>query len=283
MKKAWTTCNVVVCAMFVWTIASAVVVSAGCSAESLSPKTSSQMCTGIVTSYMVVVITDAITDLVLAVVPAYLCRHLQMNFMFKLQVLGIFALRLPLLALAGSFFKHWRTSLNSDNISVTRTTALVFQQSQLCVSLIAGTVPCLGSFVRSFDTGSGVKAGIGHSTNSNDYGHCSNIHYSSSALTNNSESYQMSSLNRVRKGKLETQTKVDNDGTVRVNKRSITMKLCSDTEENSVEMERRSTQESDRRSQLSTQELVIRKDVQWEIRREPARKNSVPGLLRLPK
>lgn len=286
MTKAWTTCNAVVCAMIVWTIASAVLVSTGCSAESLSPKTSSQICSGIEIRYMVVIVTDVITDLVLAVIPAYLCRHLQMNFIFKLQVLGIFALRLPLLALASLFLKYWKTSLNSDNISVARTTALVFQQSQLCVSLIAGTIPCLKSFLQSFDTGSGVKAGLGQSINSSGYGHHSNIYHSSSAPTNNGESYQMSSLNRSRKVKSEAQAKRNNGETVRVNKRSSTRRLCSDTEENSVEMERRSTQESDCKSQLSTQELVIRKDVQWEIRRETARNNSdinVPGLLRLPK
>ena len=140
------------------------VVSAEFSAESLSPKKATQICSRIETRYMGVVVTDAITDLVLAVDRAYLCRRLQMSSMFKLQVLGIFALRLPLLALAGCFFKYWSTSMNNDNVGVARTTALVFQQSQLCVSLIAGTIPCLGSSIQSFDTGSGVKAGFGHST-----------------------------------------------------------------------------------------------------------------------
>lgn len=286
MKKAWTTCNAVLCAMFAWTIASAVLVSAGCSAESLSPKTSAQICSGIETRYMIVVVTDAITDLVLAVVPAYLCRHLQMNFLFKLQVLGIFALRLPLLALASLFLKYWKTSLNGDNIGVARTTALVFQQSQLCVSLIAGTIPCLKSFIQSFDTGSGVKAGFGQSTNSSGYGRRSNVQYSSNGRTNNGDSYQMSPLDRSVNSKAKPQIEVDNGGTARVNRKSFTMKLCSATEESSVAMERCSTQDSDRQSQLSTQELVIRKDVRWEVRREAARRNSdinVPGLLRLPK
>jgi hypothetical protein len=239
--------------MFAWTMASAVVVSAECSAESLSSKKTTQICSGIETRYMVVVVTDAMTDLVLAVVPAYLCRHLQMDFMFKLQVLSIFALRLPLLALAGLFFKYWSTSLNSDNVGVARTTALVFQQTQLCVSLVAGTIPCLRSFIRSFDAGSGMKAGFGHSTYSSGYGHHSNVHHSSSAPSNNGESYQMSSLSRSGKDKSEAQAGVHNIEVVRVNKKSFTVRLHSDSEENSVDMERRSTQASDRKSQLSTQ------------------------------
>ena len=273
MKTAWTTCNTVVCAMFVWTIASAILVSAGCSAESLSSKRPSKMCSGIETRYMIVVVTDGITDLVLAVLPAYLCRRLQMNFIFKLQVLGIFALRLPLLALAGLFFKFWKSSLDSNDMNVTRTTALIFQQTQLCVSLIAGTIPCLRSFIQSFDTGSGVKAGFGH-TNSSGYSRHSGVHHSSSTRNHNDESYQMSSLNQRIKDRPVIRVKVDDDETIRVDRRSSTMRLCADPEEQTVEMERRSTLESDRKSQLSTQELVIRKDVRWEITRETARKDS---------
>ena len=50
---------------------------------------------------------------------------------------------------------------------------------------------------------------------------------------------------------------MDNGESIKVNKKSFRMRLHSDTRENSVDMERRSTEESDCKSQLSTQELVI--------------------------
>lgn len=217
---------------------------------------------------MVVVITDAITDLVLAVVPAYLCRHIQMKFMFKVEVLVIFALRFPLLVLSSLFFKYWRTSLNSDNIGVARTTALILQQSQLCVSLIAGTIPCLRSFMNSFDTGSGVKARLELSADFSGYGHHSSIHHSSSAPIKHGESYQMSSLNDGRNGKPKAEVQVDNDETARGTWRRFARRLRSDKETYNLEMDRHSTQESDHRSQMSTQELVIRKEVEvrWETK-----------------
>ncbi|KAF1357512.1 hypothetical protein EJ07DRAFT_74596, partial [Lizonia empirigonia] len=164
MKSAWVVCNVITGAVLLWTLVSALLVSSGCSNDSLSPRTPSDLCNGIEVRYLFVVITDGITDLILAFIPTYLCRHLQMSILFKLQVLGVFAMRLPLIILAGLFYKAWKSSLHGDNLGVDRTTALVYQQSQLCSSLIAATIPCLKSFIQSFDTGSGQKAGLGYSS-----------------------------------------------------------------------------------------------------------------------
>lgn len=183
-----------------------------------------------------------------------------MKIVFKLQVLGIFALRLPLLLLAGFFYKYWAASLDNDDMVVTRTTALVFQQTQLCISLIVGTVPCLRSFIQSFDTGSGVKAGFG-SSNLSGYGRHSNAPQSSNTNNCNTESFQMSSFSRAGKEKADFALNEDHYETIRDKKRSSTMRLYGESEEHMVDMERRSSMESDRKSQLSTLELVIRKDI----------------------
>lgn len=219
------------------------------------------------------------TDLALAFVPTYLWRHLQMIMLFKLQVLGIFALRLPLLALAGRFYRAWSNSMHSDDPGVDRTTSLVYQQCQLCCSLIAATIPCLKSFIQSFDTGSGQKAGFGYSSNSGVHGHMSSVHHSA-VQADDDESYQMSRLGDKQHGmpRLGHQA-------VRVSKKTSTVDVGSALED-VVGLERRSTQESDRKSQQSTQELVIRKDVQFAVEHEPAKKGIEahrPGLLRLPK
>lgn len=215
---------------------------------------------------MIVVVTDGITDLVLATLPAYLCRHLQMKFLFKLQVLGIFALRLPLLALAGLFLKHWTSSLDEIDLGIARTTALIFQQTQLCVSLIAGTIPCLRSFIQSFDTGSGMKAGFGDYSSSG-YGRHTNAQHRGIPSPDKT-SYKMSLLERQHKGVATGQARGDGGVSIWVNEGTSSSRLCVDSEEQILEMERRSTQEFDRKSQLSTQDLVIRKEVRWEITRE---------------
>ncbi|KAH6638746.1 hypothetical protein C7974DRAFT_421421 [Boeremia exigua] len=285
MKNAWIICNIITGVVTIWTLVAAPLVSAGCTNESLSPKTPQDICTGIETRYLFVVVTDGITDFVLAFVPTYLCRHLQMNMYFKLQVLGIFALRLPLLALAGLFYRTWTSSLQSDDPGVSRTLALVYLQTELCCSLIAATIPCLKSFIQSFDTGSGQKAGFGYSSNSGAYGHMSSVHHST-GLEGNGESYQMSRLDHSQNSASDFGHREDTKSAIRVNRKSPTPDESSATDDGGGDMERRSTQESDRKSHHSTQELVIRKDVQFDVKREPAKKGSSihqPGLLRLPK
>lgn len=286
MKNAWVVCNIIIGIVAVWTLVSAVLVSAGCTHNSLSSKTFSDVCSGIQTRYLFVLITDCITDAILAFIPTYLCRHLQMNMLFKLQVLGIFALRLPLLALAALFFNTWRSSLHSDDPGVHRTKALAYQQSQLCFSLISATIPCLKSFIQSFDTGSGQKAGFGYSSNSGAYGHISTVHHSTVRAEDNNESYPMSRLDRSAKSDSALAHQTNTGGAVRVNKKTSDGNDSSAADNGGIDLERRSTQESDRKSQQSTQELVIRKDVQFDVKREPAKKGSEahrPGLLRLPK
>jgi hypothetical protein len=108
-------CNIIIGAIVVWTIASAVLVSAGCSAASISLKTPLHTCPNFGTRYLVVTVTDAVTDSILTVTPAYLRRRLHMNIRLKLQVLGVFALRLPLVVLSILFFKWWKLSLDDAN------------------------------------------------------------------------------------------------------------------------------------------------------------------------
>lgn len=282
MKSAWAICNIITILVIVWTIVSAMLISVGCKLDSLSPKNPSDICSGLQARYLFVVITDAMTDLVLSFIPTYLCRHLQMDMNFKLQVLGIFALRLPVLALAGLFFKAWVDSTHSNNYGVDRTTSLIYQQCQLCCSLIAATVPCLKSFIQSFDTGSGQKAGFGSSSRSGTYGHMSSVRHST-VQVHEGEDYEMSRLDDNQRRKSRLGHLGSNQQAIRVNRKKSTD--VDSVSEVTLGLRRTSTQESDRRSQQSTQELVIRKEVQFVVRHEPAKGTEThqPGQLRLPK
>lgn len=280
MKKAWTTCNAIIGSIIIWTIMSTLLVSVDCSPPSLSPKTPSDICSGIETRYLFVIITDALTDLILAVVPTYLIRNLQMSTHFKLQVLGIFAVRLPLILLAGLFYKAWHLSLYSEDHGVTRTYALVLQQCQVCFSIIASTIPCLKSFIQSFDTGSGVKPGFGYSSKSSGrYGHVSTIHHSAVVSADRDEAYQLATLNFARNRSIRIKEAEERDTAIRVNRRPSPIEEDRTTSSKSVELERRS-------SQRSTDQLFIRKDIEWTVKHESAGEDAgsyKPGLLRLPK
>jgi hypothetical protein len=67
------------------------------------------------------------------------------------------------------FFRRWTHSLDNANPGIARTAPLVYQQCQLCVSIIVGTIPSLKAFLQSFDTGSGIKARLTHTSRSEGY------------------------------------------------------------------------------------------------------------------
>jgi hypothetical protein len=282
MKNSRLVCNIITGVIVLWTLVSAVLVSVGCSATSISPKTSSQVCPGIESRYLFVVITDALTDILLSVTPAYLCRRLNMSMWLKLQVLGIFALRLPLIALSGLFFAAWKYSLHNVNPGVARTPALTFQQAQLCLSILVGTIPSLKAFIQSFDTGSGAKAGMGYTSHSGDVDGSRTAH---NQPLSGEGSYHLARLTRNLRDTSGDGASASNDGIVRVNRSMSFMKARRTLTEEGVELARSSSHESDRRSLGSTQEMFIRKDIEWMVTSEAARSGSdvnIPGILRLP-
>jgi hypothetical protein len=152
----------------------------------------------------------------------------------------------------------------------------VYQQCQICYSIIVGTIPSLKAFLQSFDTGSGVKAGFGYS--SSQYGSGGSGARQSRAPMSPGLDIPMARIQR------RIETSQERNGTARVNKKPSGKTQQTSTDD-SIEFGRSSSHESDRRSHTSTQELFIRKDVEWEVTSEAARKGSdinTPGLLRLP-
>ena len=259
-KKFWVICNAVVAVMAMWTCIAVLMVSAGCTAPSTAPRIEAEICPGISARYQAVAITDALTELVLVLMPAYLVWQLQMATPLKLQVITVFALRLPLIPVTFLALTRWNHSLHSSNPGVDRASAIMYQQSELCVSLIAGTIPCLKSFLRSFDAGSGLSNYTAH----NGYG-------SSGA----NGSYRMRSLKADGSAKRSQHSEVEDSGEVIVSTKAFE----SDNHKRSVaEAKTNNTavlhtapkgQEEDATSRGS-QELFIRRDVQFEVRSENA-------------
>ncbi|KAH7084288.1 hypothetical protein FB567DRAFT_445343 [Paraphoma chrysanthemicola] len=260
MRAAWLICKVVTGMALGWTILAALLVSVGCSPESLAPQAPSQTCPSIVTRYRFVIVTDAVTDVILVAVPTALCWRLHMDVRNKLQVFAVFGFRLPLVALVGLFLKTWERSLESDNPGVHRTPAIIYQQVELCGSLIAATIPCVKGFIQSFDTGSGVKAGIG---SSNDYSNGR----TGSRPRREAERYQLSSFTRSKDDASRSTSRTrlkDDDGTIRANVRPFTAsrsvtalrrkKSCRDAVGGEDE------QDIDRHSQGSRTELFATRD-----------------------
>lgn len=268
MGKPRIICNLVTALIVLWTFIVAILVSVGCSAESMAPMTPSRTCPSIIARYKLVVATDAITDVILVSIPGYLVWQLQMSVKLKLQVLVVFAFRLPLIALANLFLKAWVRSLGTENPGVYRTPAIIYQQVELCVSLMAATLPCLKSFIRSFDTGSGVKATIG---SSNEYG--SSDRHGSNARTAG-ESYRMSPVKERRAGDDDRTRSRGHDGIMKGSPRPTTSNWSQPRLTRNASLRDalgpQRTLEADRQSQGSAKELLIRREMHWEVTSEEA-------------
>lgn len=278
MKMVWNVCNIIIGACTIWTVLAALLVSVGCSPANTAPVVASQTCPTIIPRYKIVVITDAIIEVILVATPAYLCWQLQMSVFFKLQVLAVFAFRLPLIVLACTFLTTWIDSLSSVNPGISRTVPTLLQQSELCLSIITATIPCVNGFLRSFDTGSGGKVGLGSS-----YDHGNNSHVSRRGT--NQESYAMSSLKRSQ-NRESWKAGQSSGETGKMRARRLAASCVNTNNKDSSEFDQEAGLGTDDESRRSSRELIIRKDVQWEVISEDKRPESrpnVPGSLRLPK
>lgn len=245
-KKFWIICNIVNGTIIAWTILAACLVSAGCSPASIIPATYSQICPNLFRRYEIAVITDVFTDILLVVVPAYLVCQLQMTTKLKVQVITVFAFRLPLVPLPILSLLNFHKSLHSTNPGVDRTPAIIFQQTQLCFSLIAATLPCLKSFIRSFDTGSGLNVNY----TSNGYG--------SSGDGAGKSWYRMHSITREGSA----------SGDLKVIRRPFTRDGLGHGRSTSKVTTIAYTSGRPKAEDATSQELFIRRDVQWEVHSE---------------
>ncbi|KAH7128600.1 hypothetical protein B0J11DRAFT_274837 [Dendryphion nanum] len=258
-RNFWIGCNIVTASMVTWTILAVLVISAGCAPESIAPARESQICPSISSRYQVVVITDVLTDVVLVLVPTYLVWRLRMSVLLKAQVIAVFAVRLPLIPVSILALLRFNRSLYHSNPGVARSSAIILQQAQLCYSLIAGTIPCLKSFIRSFDTGSGVKAAV----ISNAYG--------SSGHSNN-ESYRMHNLSS---NGSASRSRDEDPGDLKVNNRPFPQEKGrqgrrrpkSTTSVTALSYQNPQSHKP-RDEDDGSQELFIRRDVQWEVHSE---------------
>lgn len=159
LAQFWLICNILMVFSAAWAVTSIILVTAGCSSSTYIPPTSGNSCAGLAVRWDVVVALDVFTEFVMIVLPIYFLWSLQMAWNLKARVVIAFAFRLPVAAFAMVFARLFTTVHRSSNPGVAVATALSWQQIQLSYSLISATIPCLKSFIKSFDTNFGNGEG----------------------------------------------------------------------------------------------------------------------------
>lgn len=241
MKVMWWVCNILVGAVIAWGIASMIAISVGCSPSTHVPSAAQTTCIGWILRYKLVVAFDVITEVLLVVLPIYLVWSVQMGVKFKLRVVLAFSFRLPVAVLSILFLHYFAESRHSSNPGVSVSAAIIFQQAELGYSLIAATVPCLKSFIKSFDTGLGLAVTYAtHPYGSGGYG----------------GSYKMQSLAKGESIKSVAEPPSAAAG----------FQLDRTQNSTSIYHPNETPQEDSSIISHGSQEMIIRRDVQWDVR-----------------
>ena len=147
-----------------------------------------------------------------------------------------------LVALSILHLKFISEYTTSNNPGIDLVPALVLQQVQLCWSLMSATIPNLKSFVKSFSSGFGIQLDP-----------ASTQAYSSSGRYNRSHGYELGSVGKDSKS------------------RSTNRSYHDIEEQGPLPQQVRSggkTRDQESIDSVGSQDHIIRKDVQWNVRYE---------------
>ncbi|KAJ9644849.1 hypothetical protein H2204_001311 [Knufia peltigerae] len=143
-------------AVGLWGILSVVAISVDCSIADFIRGNASQ-CSHQFLRWQLITAFDVATECLLILLAIAIVVPVHISFALKCQVVFAFSFRLPLVALSILHLKYISDYTTSRNPGLALVYALVLQQVQLCWSLISATVPNLKSFVKSFSSGFGIQ------------------------------------------------------------------------------------------------------------------------------
>ncbi|KAL2410375.1 hypothetical protein ABEF95_000490 [Exophiala dermatitidis] len=242
----WTSIGLLA-AISLWALLSIVALSADCHAATFI-RGDQGKCSRQFLRWQLITAFDVVTECVLVLLSIIIVWPVQMAFYMKSQVVLAFAFRLPVAALSIVHLKFISEYAGSSNPGVAMATVLVIQQVQLCWSLIAATVPNLKSFVKSFSSGFGIQLDP-DSTRA----------YSSGRYAGSNQ-YEMGSVNANAGSKSRSANRSYND--------VETQTHMPHQEPDDSTDSKPTTRDQGSIDSAGSQDHIIRKDVQWNIRYE---------------
>ncbi|KAF2188207.1 hypothetical protein K469DRAFT_703678 [Zopfia rhizophila CBS 207.26] len=284
LKHFWLICNILLAFVGAWGIASVTLISAGCNASNYVPPHGNETCMGFKVRWDIVIALDVVTEVIMTLLPIYFLRTLQMTIDLKARVVIAFAFRLPVAAFAIVFVYHFIHAQKTQNRGVAISTAIAWQQIELSYSLISATIPCLKSFIKSFDTqfgmGDGSSSGPYNYGSSHSQSHSnpnsqinSQYHPKSPPLaTPTNETIKMNSLKPRHSASFRREEECQDSKTPKVKHhvgRLRPERLKNSTTICAGEVERPESRGSGS-SKAGSQELIIRRDVQFDVRSDYA-------------
>lgn len=184
-----------------------------------------------------------ITEIAISTLPAILLWRVNMGVGAKTQVIFAFAFRLPLVALSALHLSYMAHLAASDEPLLAVVSPLVVQQAMLTWSLVSATIPNMKRFMKSFDMdfGMGVPRSDGIQISTDSPAPCA-------AARPPSSSYPL-------------QTRKNQRDSSRLALRPDSVQYKASAEAQDVGL----ADEGSSLSKTGSQEMIIRKDVQWKV------------------
>ncbi|KAI8718150.1 hypothetical protein NCS52_00893000 [Fusarium sp. LHS14.1] len=139
----------------VWGVGSAVGFLVNCRADALLTPDNVKQCPSQVTRWAVVTTIDILTEIFTWLLVVQLSWSVSMSFARKCQVAMAFSFRIPLIALSAIHLAYISKYPDATEPQFAVTNSLLFQQTMIAWSLISATVPNLKNFLKSFSIGMG--------------------------------------------------------------------------------------------------------------------------------
>ncbi|KAF2843581.1 hypothetical protein M501DRAFT_1006112 [Patellaria atrata CBS 101060] len=266
-RRSWWLCNITLALTIAWGIGAVVGTSTACTPSSLLKESAADQCAEPLTRWRIITAVDVVTELLLVLLPIILVWPIQMKKYIKFQVVLAFAFRIPVIgfSLAHLHFVSRYDSRRPVNTSQTIIPALVYLQFQLFWSLLSSTIPSLKAFMKSFNSGFGMEIDLdGYGYGSRQYG---------------SNSYRLETMESAKEvaGNSKVGMKVhrkhhDDGGKGEAVKRIVSQKKEFRPEtvgtETSIYHPERRREDGSSVTSDGSQDMIIRRDVQWTIHHE---------------
>jgi hypothetical protein len=159
--RRWKLCVAFMLSCLLWGLVSALTLSVNCVPSTLlAPLIDTAQCPRQYPRCQGITAVDMASELLIFILPASLTWTLNITVQMRLQLILAFAPRLPLVALSALHLRSMGTYVSSPEPQMAVADALVLQQCALTWSVMSATVPNLKNFMKSFDTGFGLRLGL---------------------------------------------------------------------------------------------------------------------------
>ncbi|KAJ9611637.1 hypothetical protein H2200_004821 [Cladophialophora chaetospira] len=230
-----------------WAILSIVALGASCSVPGFI-RGDSAGCSGQFLRWQLITAFDIATEVILIIIVICVVLPVHLAFHMKCQVVLAFSFRLIVVVLSALHLHYVANYTKSENPGIALVPVIVIQQVELCWSLMSATIPNLKSFVKSFSSGFGIQL---DPSLTQAYG-------SGGRSTRNANGYVMDSIRGNGTAKSRSGGRSYNDP----------QETPSALPNTSVGSKLTSTREHDSIDSGGSQDHIIRKDVQWDVRYE---------------